>query len=396
MRLARVAAVAAALSLCVTGCASSSLGDSRSVASGPVKVGLLVSLSGTYQPVGEDMKRGWDLYLKMHGNQLGGRPIEVIVADEGEGSGAVVAPLTKLIKQDKVVAVVGIVGGGSVAAAVPLLAEAKIPLIGSNARPTTMEDVSWVWHTSYLSTEPGIAMGAYVAREAGGPVFAIGPDYQGGWDELQGFADAFLKAGGKLANPGGKVTFTPFPDTTNFGPYLQQIKASGAKAVYCFYAGSAAVAFVKQYAEFGLAGEIPLYAAGFLTEGSVLQAQGDAALGIRNALNYAADLDNPVNRHFSANYHATYGLLPTTFAMATYDAAEVLDRAIAAAAAKGEVTGESINAAIANLGEINSPRGAWHFSAQHTPIQRWYLREVRHDGRTLANVVVSDLVTLGG
>src|SRR5690606_36578809 len=138
-------------------------------------------------------------------------------------------------------------------------------------------------------------------------------------------------------------TFTPFPQTTNFAPYLADIKASGAKAVYTFYAGSAAVAFVKQYHEFGLSEEIPLYTAGFLTEGGVLAAQGEAALGIKNSLNYSSDLDNPANRAFAAAYQSAYNLLPTTFAMATYDAAAVLDKAIAAASAKGEVTGETIN-----------------------------------------------------
>lgn len=383
------------LLVAASGCAGSSLATDPVAAAGPVKIGLVVSLSGTYQAVGEDMKRGWDLYLSSHGNKLGGRDVEVVVADEGDGSGAVVAPINKLVKQDKVVAVAGIVGGGSVAAAVPILVENRIPLIGSNGRPTTMDDVSWVWHTSFLSTEPGIAMGEYVHRQTGGPVYAIGPDYQGGWDELQGFTDAYTRAGGRLANPSGKTTFTPFPQTTNFAPYLADIKASGAKAVYTFYAGSAAVAFVKQYKEFGLADTIPLYAAGFLTEGGVLGAQGDAALGIRNSLNYSSDLDNPTNRAFAAAYQSAYSLLPTTFAMATYDAAAVLDKAIAAAAATGEVTGESINRAMAGIGQIDSPRGTWLFSTDHTPVQRWYLREVRHDGRALSNVVVQDLMTLG-
>src|SRR5690606_36742288 len=110
----RLAALASAVLLAgVWGCAGSSLSDDTSHAAGPVKIGLVVSLSGTYQAVGEDMKRGWDLYLNLHGNKLGGRDVEVIVVDEGDGSGAVVAPINKLVKQDKVVAVAGIVGGGS-------------------------------------------------------------------------------------------------------------------------------------------------------------------------------------------------------------------------------------------------------------------------------------------
>lgn len=389
------AALALTIALVVAGCGGS--GGSEPAQAQRIKVGLLISLSGTYRAVGEDMQRGWNLYLSTHDNKLGGRAVDLVVADEGEGSAVVVPHVQKFVKEDKVAAVVGIVGGGSVAAAVPILAEAKTPLVGSNGRPTTMTSVDWVWHTSFISTEPGICMGGYVHKQVNGPVYAIGPDYQGGYDELNGFVDTYTKAGGKLANPTGKVVYTPWPQTTNFQPYFADIEKSGAKAVYTFYAGAAAVNFVQQYKQSGLHGKIPLYAAGFLTEGGLLGAQQDAAAGIKNSLNYAADLDNPTNRAFAAAYHQAYGVLPTTFAMATYDAAAVLDRAIGMAAAKGAVTGETINAALAGIGQIDSPRGTWQFApTTHTPVQRWYLREVRADGRTLANVVVQELMTLGG
>jgi branched-chain amino acid transport system substrate-binding protein len=390
------AAFLSALMVAASGCARAN-SETNAVPDGPIKIGLLVSLSGTYKTVGEDMQKGFDLYLQTHGNKLGGLTVELKTADEGEGSAAAVPPATKLIKEDGVTAVVGIVGAGSVGAVAPMLAESKIPLVGANGRPGKL-DTTWIWHTSYISTEPGLAMGDYVARNAGGPVWVIGPDYQGGWDEIGGFVETFAKSGGVMANPDGKAVFTPFPQTTNFQPYMAQIQASNAKAVYCFYAGGAAVAFVKQYKEFGLAGKIPLYAAGFLTEGSVLGAQADAAAGIRNSMNYAADLDNPANRIFAGDYLKAYKAAPTTFAMSTYDAAAVLDKAITQVKASGgTVSGETINAALAKVGQIDSPRGTWQFSPNtHTPVQRWYLREVRMDGKALSNVIVQDLVTLGG
>jgi len=379
--------------LLTTGCGGSSL--EQTTAAARLKIGLLVSLSGIYKSVGEDMKKGAELYLSTHGNKLGGYEIDLIAADEGDGGNVARPPAEKLIKQDQVTALVGVVGGGTVNAVKPIVADAKIPFVGANGRPTTMDDVTWVWHTSYISTDPGVAMGEYVQSVVDGPVYAIGPDYQGGWDELKGFTESFTAAGGKLANPEGKTKFTPFPNTTNFQPYLADIEKSGAKAVYCFYAGKAAIDFVMQYKQFGLAGKIPLYAAGFLTEGSVLTAQGAAATGIKNSLNYAADLDNPTNRGFVAAYQAAYNTLPTTFAMSTYDAMGVLDRAIAAAG--DSPTPERINEAIGALGEIDSPRGSWHFNPKtHTPVQKWYLRDVRMDGPTLTNVVLQELPTIGG
>ncbi|MEJ3744669.1 ABC transporter substrate-binding protein [Actinomycetes bacterium KLBMP 9797] len=366
-------------------------GDAEGSA-GTIKIGLLASLSGTYQAIGTDMRDGFQLYLRTHGNQLGGHPVELVIADEGDGPPTAVPAATKLVKQDRVSVLTGVVGGGSAAAIYPVLTEAKIPFIGSNARPA-FKDVSRIWHTSYLSQETGAAVAQYVRDHVDGAVYAIGPDYQGGHDQLKGFTEAFTKAGGQLANADGKTRFTPFPTTTNFTPYFAQIKASGAKAVYTFYAGTAAVDFVKQYAQSEIK-DLPLYAAGFLTEGGVLNAQGPAAQGIYSVLNYSPDLDNAENRSFVAAWKEDHDGPPTTYAMASYDAAAVLDKAIGAA---GEnPTPEDINQAIAGLGQIDSPRGAWQFSKNtHSPVQKWYLRQVRQDGRALSNMVVTDLATVG-
>ncbi|MFF1416297.1 ABC transporter substrate-binding protein [Streptomyces sp. NPDC058280] len=383
---------AAALALglaAVTGCSSDSgAGDDT------VKVGLVASLSGTYKPVGTDLRAGFELYLNTHGNKLGGRRVELIVADEGDGPPTAVPAATKLVKKDKVDVLTGLVGGGSVNAVLPLVNQAKIPFLGSNGRPP-IKDLEYVWTTSFLSDEPGKAIAPYVKEKVDGLVYAIGPDYQGGYDELRGFTDEFKRVGGELANPDGKTTWTPFPKTTNFMPYFAEIAKTDAKAVYCFYAGKAAIDFAKQYAQSDVA-DLPLYTA-FVTEGSVLQAQGDAAKDIYSVLNYAADLDNAANRKFAADWTAKHDTQPTTYAMASYDAAAVLDKAIADAAKAGDVTPQTINKAIAGLGQIDSPRGGWEFGDKaHSPVQSWYLRQVRPDGTQLANVMVQDLATLGG
>jgi len=380
------AAIVAAMSACGTSSGTSSGATAR------IKIGLLASMSGTYQAIGTDIRDGFQLYLDLHGGKLGGHPIDLVVGDEGDGAPTAVPAATKLIKQDHVAALTGIVAGGSAAAVVPIASAAHIPTIGSSARPE-FKDISWVWSTSYLSDEVGAAIAGYVHDTVHGNVFAIGPDYQGGWDELKGFTDAYTKAGGQLANPGGKTTWTPFPATTNFTPYFAQIKASGAKAVYTFYAGGAAIDFVKQYAQSDVK-DVPLYAAGFLTEGGVLNAQGDAARGIYSVLNYSPDLDNAANRSFVASWTAKHPGPPTTFAMSSFDAATILDKAIAANTA--DPTPEKINKSIGELGTLDSPRGAWQLSQKtHSPIQKWYLRQVRQDGRTIANTVVEDLATIG-
>ncbi|WP_274565000.1 ABC transporter substrate-binding protein [Streptomyces spiramyceticus] len=374
--------------LLATACGGASLGtggDNKQ--SGPVKIGLLVPQSGIYKALGDDMKQGFELYVKQHGGKLGGREVEIVIADEGETADSGKAAAEKLVKQDHVLAVSGVVSSATINGVKDLFATSKVPLVGSNASPTTLTGTTYIWRTSYVNDEPGKALGKHVAEKAGGPVFLIAAGYQAGKDEVEGFKSTFLPAGGKIA---GEEVYTPFPGTKNFQPYLAQIERSGAKAVFCFYAGGAAVDFVKQYRDFGLAGKIPLYAPGFLTEGGVLKGQGEAATGILTALNYSADLDNAANKHFAPAYTSAYGSAPSTYAMASWDAAQVLDKAIKAAG--GTVTPESVNAAIAKVGDIDSPRGTWRFNSGGTPIQPWYLREVKQG----TNTVSSELGRLGG
>jgi branched-chain amino acid transport system substrate-binding protein len=385
--------LAASLAVPLVMAAASCAGDASDAAgSDTIKIGFITGLSGIYQTVGEDMVDGFQLYLDLHDGQLGGRSVELLLADEGAGDLALPAA-ERLIRQDRVDVLAGIVGGGAYAAVAPLAEEHQIPLVGANGRPNLEpEQVEWLWHTSFISDEPGQAIAPYVFDNVDGPVYAIGPDYQGGHDELRGFVDTFTELGGLLANPDGGTRWTPFPDTTDFIPYFNEIAQTEAAAVYTFYAGAAAIDFVTQYAQSEIAGT-PLYGA-FLTEGAILGAQGEAAEGIWNVLNYSPDLDNAANREFVAEWAARHDRSPTTFAMASWDAALVLDRAVAAV--DGAVTPAAINQAIGGLGQIDSPRGPWQFSGRtHAPIQRWYLRVVARDGSELTNVLVEDLATIG-
>ncbi|SCL73590.1 amino acid/amide ABC transporter substrate-binding protein, HAAT family [Micromonospora peucetia] len=387
-----LATVAAATMLAAAaGCSGSSLDDST--AAGSIRIGLLVPQSGPYKAIGDDLVKGWQLYLDTHDGKLGGHRVQVVTADEAEGKQSALNAARKLLDKDKVAVIAGTGSADAVESIKTLVTERKTPFVGTGGRPSTLTDVSYIWHTSWLSRETGQAIAEHVRTTVDGPVYVIGPDYQGGYDQIGGFVDTFVKAGGKLANDDGKPAWTPWPGTTNFLPYLNKITSSGAKAVYCFYAGTMAVDFVKQYEQAGLKGKVPLYGAGFLTEGSVLAAQGAAADGVQTVLNYAANLDNAANRAFAPAYQQKHQTAPNLYNVTGYDAALVLAAAIAAAGDKP--TSESINAAIGKLGAIDSPRGQWRFGASHSPIQPWYLRKVQNDGRARANVVVQNLTTLG-
>lgn len=386
------AAVAAAFVLAA--CGSSSLsedadapaGRDASADQGTAKIALLVPQSGVFAPLGEDMEAGFRLYLDSHDGKLGGREIDLQVVDEGTGPETGVPAGQQLARDGELSAVVGVVNSAVALGIADAFTEAEIPLIVANAGAgdITATPRDYLWRTSFSNVEVAEALGAHVADEVDeGSVYLIAPDYAAGAEYLAGFREAFTAAGGKVADEAKP----PFGSTSNYSPFLARIQNSDAKAVFAFFAGSEAVAFTKQYRELGLADDLPLYAAGFLTEGGVLSAQGDAALGIQSSLHYSDQLDTPGNAEFVEAYRAANDEAPTVYAVQAYDAARVLDEALTTG-----TSGQQVVEGLKKITEVESPRGTWTFSDGHGPVQKYYLREVTEgsDG-VLVNEVLREL-----
>ncbi|MGY1663612.1 ABC transporter substrate-binding protein [Geodermatophilus sp. SYSU D00705] len=382
------------LTLTVAACGGGSLGGEEEgggsgggEGGGTVRVGLVIPQAGVYTPLGEDMQQGWDLWLEQNGGELGGYTVETVVADEGEGPDTGVPAVQRLLTEGDVDALVGIVNSATALGVAGQVTESQVPLIVANAgaEAITQDAASpYVWRSSFTNAQIAAAMGEHLAAEGIGPVYVMAPDYAAGQEVVAGFTQAYTAGGGTIAGQ----ALTPFGTTQDFQPFLSGIQGSGAAATFVFYAGGEAVSFVQQYADFGLKDTVPLYGSGFLTEGSVLDAQGPAAVGVRTTLHYSTEIDNAVNTEFVQAYQEAYGELPTTYAVQAYDAANVLSRALEEA---GGTDGAALTEALGSLGEIDdSPRGPWIFTDQ-TPEQAVYLREVVDENGTLVNSVVEEL-----
>lgn len=390
MRVTRMlASITAAVATGLAGCGS--VGAEGSGAQGEsadqaLKVGLVIPQSGVYAPLGKDMEAGWELYLQQHGGKLGGRRVETVVADEGEGPDTGVPAVQKLLQGDADV-LVGIVNSATALGVADSVGAAKKTVMIANAGAQDITPLNpYIWRSSFTNRQVAFAIGEHLAGTPDGKrgAYAMAADYAAGEEAVDGFKQGFTGAGGKLVGE----QLTPFGTTEDFQPFLSEVRRSGAGATFAFYGGSDAVPFVKQYEEFGLSSSVPLYGSGFLTEGGPLEAQGVAALGVKTSLMYATPLDNPANRAFAAAYQQQAGRPATTYAVQTFDAALVLDKAIGAA---GSSAGDAVGKALGELGVVaESPRGPWRFEDQ-SPKQTMYLREVVKDGATVANRIVMPL-----
>jgi branched-chain amino acid transport system substrate-binding protein len=374
-------------------CSAFTAGDDESgqapVSSQPVRIGLLVPRTGALKAIGDEMLNGFQLYLNLNEQRFGGHPVTLLTEDEGATAQSGAAALGRLLKRD-VLALTGVASSDVMLAVRDAVEKAQVPLVGSNASPASLQGVIYIWRTSYVNNEPGLALGSYLARQVEGKVALVAPQSTVGRDGIDGFKFSFGNEDPRIAGGLISTTDNPSPGDSFFAGTLNQIKTIRPAAVFCNFSGSAAVQFVRQYRTAGLTA--PIYAPGFLTEGS-LQALGNGARDIYTAMNYSPDLDNQANREFTGTYRRAYGNVPTAYAMASYDAAAVLDKAVRLAG--DTLTPQRINLMLGQVGQVDSPRGVWQFNTPRTPQQKWYLRQVRPDGPVLGNVMLTDLATLG-
>ena len=344
---------------------------SQAQTSAKLKVGLMLPATGTFAALGTAIENGFKLYVAEQGGKLSGREIEFVKVDDESDPSKATDNVNKLVKRDNVDVLVGTVHSGVAMAMAKVAKDSGTLLIVPNAGADAVTGAMCapnIFRSSFSNWQPGYAMGEVVAKKGHKKVVTITWKYAAGDESVKGFKEAFEKGGGQVV----KELSLPFPNV-EFQALLTDIAAAKPDAVYTFFAGGGAVKFVKDYAAAGLKKSVPLYGAGFLTDGT-LEAQGADAEGLLTTLHYGDSLTVPRDASFRLSYAKTYKLQPDVYAVQGYDAAQML--AIGLAAVKGDLGKMLEFTAAVEKARIDSPRGAFSVSKSHNPVQDIYLREV--------------------
>ena len=345
--------------------------SSQAQTSAKLKVGLMLPATGTFAALGTAIENGFKLYVAEQGGKLSGREIEFVKVDDESDPSKATDNVNKLVKRDNVDVLVGTVHSGVAMAMAKVAKDSGTLLIVPNAGADAVTGAMCapnIFRSSFSNWQPGYAMGEVVAKKGHKKVVTITWKYAAGDESVKGFKEAFEKGGGQVV----KELSLPFPNV-EFQALLTDIAAAKPDAVYTFFAGGGAVKFVKDYAAAGLKKSVPLYGAGFLTDGT-LEAQGADAEGLLTTLHYGDSLTVPRDASFRLSYAKTYKLQPDVYAVQGYDAAQML--AIGLAAVKGDLGKMPEFTAAVEKARIDSPRGAFSVSKSHNPVQDIYLREV--------------------
>jgi len=350
----------------------------------PVRIGLLVPATGANKAIGGDLENGFKLYLETRSDQLAGHLVQLVIEDEGDTVAQGTEALKKLHGQN-VVAVVGMASSDLLRDTRELIEKSQIPLLAAHGSSSDMASAVNIWRTAYRNNEPGRAIGQYLKGRGGGKskTALVGLKDAFGEDVSSGFT----KDNGGVVGP-FYVSATATPDKAHLAGVANQVMASSAENIFSWLPSNYLIPFIQQLPQ----NKYEIYAPGLVSEGAAVE-QLSAAKGLFTAMQYSADLNNAANRAFSSLFQTRYQRSPTAYAVAAYDAAQVLDSAIAMIFDEA-ITPQIVNQKIALVGQVVSPRGNWQFTQDRAPQQKWYLRQIRWDGPVLSNVLVSELSTL--
>jgi branched-chain amino acid transport system substrate-binding protein len=274
-----------------------------------VKIGEVVPFSGANADLGHQMDKAYDLYVKLHAKDIEPYKVELVKRDEGPPTGAQAkTTATELITNDKVSTLIGFSFSPSAIALAPVVTQAKVPMVISNAGTAWITNLSpYIMRLSFSMWHPAFPMGSYAYDKVGCKTAAMAyTDFPPGKDSTEAFKTGFEKAGGKIVDsiPMGSPVQVP-----DFTPFFQKIKDEKPDCMYVFIpSGAHATGVMKAYGELGMrkAG-VKLIGPMDLIPDNKLQDMGDAAIGTIVMGHYAVDLDNAANKEFNKQWHAAYG-----------------------------------------------------------------------------------------
>ncbi len=360
---------------------AASLAATTAFAQAPVKIGMITTLSGPGGYLGQDIRDAFKLAIDMEGGKLGGVPVELMVEDDGlkPGQGKQIAE--KMLKTDGIKIMTGIVFSNVAGATVPDIVDSGALYVSPNAAPSNFAGKECnenyfviAWQNDSLHESAG----QYATNLGYKKAFILAPNYQAGKDALTGFKRLFK---GDVV---GEV-YTRL-DQTDFAPEMAQIKAANPDVVFQFHPGGLGIAFMRQYQQAGLLGQVPMVLAAPSADSTTLKAVGDAALGANVTSHWNSDFDNPANKKFMEAWTKAYNRVPTYYASQGYDTALAIASALKATGGKADVP--ALRTALAKA-DFQSVRGAFKFGKNQHPVQDWYALKVEKgpDGAPILKTV---------
>ncbi len=347
---------------------------------GKITVGLINPLTGPFAALGEDVNRGFEMYVDLKGGVLSGYEVEILKEDTANDAAVAIEGIKRMVSRGADV-LVGFVNSGIAYGASETVIEAGVPLIITTAGAddlTQRRSTDIIFRVAYTSSQDSMPLGDYACGTLGYKTAAIvGLDYAFGWEAAGGFAKVYQDAGCEVI----QELYAPL-GTADWAPFVQQIDRR-ADVVWTVIAGADAIRFVQAYNDFNL--DLPLIGHGSTTDEQILNQQGSNAEGFISSLHYTTMIENPANIQHREEFLARYNASASQYSDNGQTAAMAIEAALAIA---GTPDSAALASAIYDVRLPDAPRGLTYFDSYGQAVYPVYIRRaVEQDGEWV-NVIV--------
>jgi branched-chain amino acid transport system substrate-binding protein len=319
----------------------------------PVRIGSILSLSGSLANYGELEKRGFEL-AERHINAEGGingRPLQILFEDSELDPKKAISAYSKLTSVDKVPMIAGAVGSSVCLALAPLATRDHVVVMSAGASSPKLTGASPFFFRVAPSDTIGAARWVDWALSEGHQriaVLAIENDYGAGQ------RDVALK---RLEERGAKpvVVDSVLPEASDLRSQIERIRKTRPDALLLLTHAPEAGYFLKQAKEAGFA--VRVYGGDALTDPAILQIAGPAADGVRYLL--PAQGSGPLYDKYTRDYRALYKAEPEALGLKAYSLAQVA----AAALRQADYKGEALRVYLAAMPDLDTAMGKVRFDA---------------------------------
>ncbi|MFN8447594.1 MAG: substrate-binding domain-containing protein [Anaerolineae bacterium] len=311
----------------------------------PLVIGLMTDQSGALTIYGVEQENGFKLGLLYaagvdpadYGNNIddalaavtiAGRPVQVVVRDNGSNPDTAASQARELVEQQGAEILVGSPSSGTMPAVQQFALDSDVILFADPAASPAITGANFNVNTFRVcrnTFQDFLAFGPYAA-DAGitsGVILAIDNDFG---KASAGAAQASLAAAG-IAFAGDPI-YAPL-ETTDFTPYLQQVLASGAGALFPIWAGDSIVTLNQQIFELGVMDKM-LVVGGFTSNDSIAKNDPSTIGSIGWIVYHYSFPQNPINDWLTEKHKAVYNDVPDLFTECSFATAQALVAAVEA------------------------------------------------------------------
>ncbi|HVL70838.1 MAG TPA: ABC transporter substrate-binding protein [Beijerinckiaceae bacterium] len=346
----------------------------------PIKIGLLLPMTGPFASTGRQVEAAARLYHGQHCQTVAGRPVQILLKDD-TGTADVTRRLAQeFVVNDKVNVLAGFGLTPLAFATAPIATQAKTPMVVMAAATSAITEQSpFIVRSSFTLPQVTVPLAEWASKNGIKRVMTLVTDYAPGIDAETAFKGRFTQDGGQVLSELRVPLRNP-----DFAPFLQRVADAKPDAVFVFVPSGVGAAFMKQFSERGLdKSGVRLIATGDVTDDDILNEMGEVALGTITTHHYSAAHDSPENKAFVEAFRKAANMRPNFMGVGGFDGMHLICEALKKTNAGA---GDALVEAMKGM-KWTSPRGPVSIDPETRDIvQNVYVRRVERRDGELYNV----------